>query len=135
MYCIKGSSEERAGFGTPPGPLYFQKRDADRAYFQLGNAIMLQTQKDATEIQKEMSTVTEQMHGLSREATQVHKDMSTVTKDIRNLSQGAAKDSAFISVISVLTALYVPGSFVGVSRGHHGDKNISADPDCRPSSA
>lgn len=64
---------------------------------------MLQTQRDSAAVQSE--------------SAEVQQKMADVTSQIAELTETAAKDSASISAITILSAVYVPGSFVGVSPG------------------
>lgn len=52
---------------------------------------------------------------LDKETRHLSEQTSRVTVDLKEINQNFANDSAIISIITILFAIYVPGSFVAVS--------------------
>jgi len=57
---------------------------------------------------REIRDMTEQMKNLAQET-------GVVTKKLQELTQNTVDDSAVVSIITIASAIYLPGSFVGVS--------------------
>jgi hypothetical protein len=49
------------------------------------------------------------------ELKNIAKDTAIVTTGLRDLTENTVGDSAIIRVITIVSAVYLPGSFVGVS--------------------
>lgn len=63
---------------------------------------------ETAKLDREIRDMTEQMKNLAQET-------SEVTRKLQQLTQHTVDDSAVVSVITIVSAIYLPGSFVGVS--------------------
>lgn len=68
-----------------------------------------------------------------RDSAAVQKKMADVNTQIADLTKTAAKDSASISAITILSAIYVPGSFVGVGSDMFRSSPLAIPNSIRPS--
>lgn len=56
---------------------------------------------------------------LDKETRNLAEETSRVTVELKSINESSANDSAIISIITILSAIYVPGSFVAVSPSSH----------------
>lgn len=56
---------------------------------------------------------------LDKETRNLAEETSRVTVELKSINESSANDSAIISIITILSAIYVPGSFVAVSLSSH----------------
>ena len=49
-----------------------------------------------------------------REGTQIERQLATITTEMRDLAKSTEDNSNLITLITLLSAVYIPGSFVAV---------------------
>ena len=57
----------------------------------------------------------QELQNLTREMKTHIRDTGEVTLKLKNLTENTVDDSAIVRIITIISAIYLPGSFVGVS--------------------
>jgi hypothetical protein len=79
------------------------------------NQASLDTNKaalDATELQTQLATKTESLTTALLDESHLQAKLAT---EMENLTKALAKDSSSMKIIAILTALFLPGTFMAVS--------------------
>jgi Mg2+ and Co2+ transporter CorA len=71
--------------------------------------VNLQNQLESANLDREIRDMTKQMTTLAEET-------GAVTKKLHELTRNTVDDSAIVSIITIVSAIYLPGSFVSVSQ-------------------
>ena len=75
---------------------------------QVGYTLTLHNQLETAKVDKELRDMTQKLGNVTEE-------MRNLTQDMKNLTQDTVDDSATVKIITFVSAIYLPGSFVGVS--------------------
>lgn len=57
----------------------------------------------------------QELQALTREMETHIKNTGEVTLKLKDLTENTVDDSAIVKIITIISAIYLPGSFVGVS--------------------
>ena len=75
----------------------------------------LNNQVEATQINKQLKSLAQETVAGNQQLQKLAEDTVIVTEELRKLTEDTVDDSATVKVITVLSAFYLPGSFMAVS--------------------
>ncbi|KAI8629047.1 hypothetical protein F5Y19DRAFT_88008 [Xylariaceae sp. FL1651] len=76
----------------------------------IGYTLTLHNQLETARFDREIRDMTQEMKNLAQET-------STITKKLKELAQNTVDDSAIVRIITIVSAFYLPGSFLGTIFG------------------
>ncbi|KAL8342776.1 hypothetical protein RB598_004237 [Gaeumannomyces tritici] len=74
-------------------------------------------ESEVRDVTARMATLTEENRDLTKQLRELAEGTSEMTRRLRDLTQNTASDGAIVSVITVVSAVYLPGSFVATVFG------------------
>ena len=84
-------------------------------HMQIGYTLTLNNQVEATQINKQLKSLAQETVAGNQQLQKLAEDTVIVTEELRKLTEDTVDDSATVKVITLLSALYLPGSFIAVS--------------------
>jgi len=90
---------------------------ADALQSRIRNAIDLVGYTLTLHQQLETAKVDKELRDMTRNLGLVTEEMKSLTEDMKNLTQDTVDDSTTVKIITFVSAVYLPGSFVGTLYG------------------
>ncbi|KAL8377331.1 hypothetical protein RB595_008156 [Gaeumannomyces hyphopodioides] len=136
---LKASADMLEGLAQSCGVLQKKIKNAtDLVGYLIAFHYQVETAKLESEVRDvtaRMATLTEENRDLTRQLRELAEGTSEMTRRLRDLTQNTASDGAIVSVITVVSAVYLPGSFVATVFGMNffnfdeGARRIAISPD------